>query len=60
MEGIETRFLVLCELLLAGVSRCPDMEGIETCHFASAMVLSSVSRCPDMEGIETAGVSITR
>ncbi len=38
-----------------GVSRCPDMEGIETCEenrFTTVFV--RVSRCPDMEGIETA------
>ena len=37
------------------VSRCPDMEGIETVEpgdgFSNSA--SGVSRCPDMEGIET-------
>ncbi len=37
------------------VSRCPDMEGIETQQGALYDFSShaGVSRCPDMEGIET-------
>ncbi len=37
-----------------GVSRCPDMEGIETCTtLVRPRAKHGVSRCPDMEGIET-------
>ncbi len=36
------------------VSRCPDMEGIETCPcLFPSLGAPDVSRCPDMEGIET-------
>ncbi len=35
------------------VSRCPDMEGIETRSRCNLARHGRVSRCPDMEGIET-------
>ncbi len=38
-----------------GISRCPDMEGIETRQKRLIVAPHArISRCPDMEGIETA------
>ncbi len=55
MEGIETPSLPSRSSLSSqGVSRCPDMEGIETVTGPKTSdLVPCVSRCPDMEGIET-------
>ncbi len=53
MEGIETSY-DFSIFNMTCVSRCPDMEGIETYALAfDDQLWWRVSRCPDMEGIET-------
>ncbi len=56
MEGIETLRGRQSWRIVEGVSRCPDMEGIETRNGLDSVWLPRVSRCPDMEGIETSGL----
>ncbi len=53
MEGIETKDLTIEVNSEIDVSRCPDMEGIETREESVIFVQNNVSSCPDMEGIET-------
>ncbi len=47
-------------LIITSVSRCPDMEGIETNSIILQSCHIGVSRCPDMEGIETVGMDFAK